>query len=67
MSDPPEEKIDPEVLAALEDAPVVPLDAIEEGEGGSWGGLKDFLDDDFIAQAGGVVVKERVEGETEEG
>lgn len=49
-----DEKIDPEILAALEEAPKVSMDIdLDDKEGGL-----DFLDDDFMVQAGGVVEKE---------
>ncbi|XP_059156394.1 protein LTV1 homolog [Physella acuta] len=48
-----EEEIDPELLSALENAPAVNLDDVEETEL-----LEDFLDDDFITKAGGVLPTE---------
>lgn len=52
-----EEKIDPEILAALDEAPVVPLTENETEELG----FDNILDDDFLAQAGGVAPREIVE------
>ena len=53
-----EEKIDPEILAALDEAPVVSFAADDDVE------VKekldeDFLDDDFITKAGGVVPQQK--------
>ena len=56
-----EEKIDPEILAALEDAPVVPLtedsDEVPVDD--------NFLEDDFFSKAGGVVPMEELKEEDE--
>ncbi|XP_005107858.1 protein LTV1 homolog [Aplysia californica] len=54
-----EEKIDPEILAALEEAPVVAIDGddVDVDEGGAG-----FLDDDFIVKAGGMAPQERETG-----
>ncbi|GFN73660.1 ltv1-like protein [Plakobranchus ocellatus] len=53
------ESIDPEVLAALDEAPAVTLKE-DELDGEAVGGSSDldsFLDDDFISKAGGILPK----------
>lgn len=57
----PEDKIDEDVLAALEDAPEVKLNDMDMDDSESLLKDKSFLSDDFINQAGGVVPNAEME------
>ena len=61
----PGESLDPDVLAGLDEAPLVTIreEDLEADTDGATG-LDTFLDDDFISKAGGVLPKP--EGEEEE-